>query len=426
MPEPADEEIYRALGREVEASLGDPDMTFRGSRQRARLQVGPSRRGSGSWGTWVAALCGLVLTAALAAFMSWPRTQPVEAQEMAKGSAPSVDTEATRQWREAPAGGRVGLGLGPHAQAFLVDGARGAVRSEAEQGAEVSLDSGRIELEITPGTGGRWSVVAGPFEVRVVGTVFSVDWDPVAHRLVVEVERGAVRVFGAHLPHKGLDVSAGRRAAIEAETQRTTVEAQGSRARAPSGAADRSGPQSRLPSKPAQTKGEARAGEERVPGRASSPPVEPDWKTLFEEGLFADSLAAVERKGFDQWAMRGSSRELGMLADLARLNGQASRAIEVLEQLRRRFRGTNAAANAAFELGLLTAEAKHDQAGARAWFGVYLAERPKGTYVQDARGRILRSLAKHGGDEALAAARDYLKHHPDGPDAESARELLSR
>jgi len=72
----------------------------------------------------------------------------------------------------------------------------------------------------------------------------------------------------------------------------------------------------------------------------------------------------------------------------------------------------------------IAAENRRDHASAARWFRTYLSERPSGRLNREAEGRLLESLAFMDRNTAREAARVYLEHHPSGPHAAFARNLL--
>jgi len=68
------------------------------------------------------------------------------------------------------------------------------------RGAQLALHSGHADLSVVHRFGRRWEVVAGPFEVRVTGTRFEVDWAPARGRFSLRVSHGEVIVSGGPLP----------------------------------------------------------------------------------------------------------------------------------------------------------------------------------------------------------------------------------
>jgi hypothetical protein len=84
-----------------------------------------------------------------------------------------------------------------------------------ERGARVRLADGRAHVSVVHLPGARWSVEAGPFTVRVVGTVFDVTWSGAEKVLEVALVEGEVKVDGP-LPQLPLAVRAGQRLLVRA------------------------------------------------------------------------------------------------------------------------------------------------------------------------------------------------------------------
>jgi len=122
---------------------------------------------------------------------------------------------------------------------------------------------------------------------------------------------------------------------------------------------------------------------------------------------------------------RESAGSLIALGDAARLAGAPDRALEIYRAVRRRFRGTRAAARAAFALGRVSFDARRAHTEAARWFATYLRERPRGPLAREALGRLIEAR-RLGGDlkRARKASQSYLKRFPDGPHAPLARSLL--
>ena len=93
--------------------------------------------------------------------------------------------------------------------------------------------------------------------------------------------------------------------------------------------------------------------------------------------------------------------------------------------IRRRFAGTSRAAVAAFSLGRLEFDKRHEHAKAAQWFGTYLKEQPAGSLAREARGRLIEAtLAAGDRSRARLLAAEYLELHPGGPHAELAQRLV--
>jgi len=262
--------------------------------------------------------------------------------------------------------------------------------------------------------GRRWTIEAGPYRVRVVGTIFSVDWDPTAGRLDVEVERGKVEVVG---PRGGspIPVDAGHR--LRASLPDATA-VLGTIDRAPAPPVDETVRIDDPPPSPDD-------GATRPRKRKAGDDAPPSWDALAHAGDYAKAFAAADALGFADLLERCDRDELELLADTARLAKQPAAAKRGYEALRQRFTGSAAAARAAFQLGRLAADRGADPRAAATWFRTSLAEGPQGAFAQQARGRLVQALSAAGDREAAQrAAREYLDRYPEGPHAKLARSLL--
>ncbi|MCU0674265.1 MAG: FecR family protein [Myxococcota bacterium] len=288
------------------------------------------------------------------------------------------------------------------------------VRTLEPEGAALVLERGRVELDVRKRPGARWTVEAGPYVVSALGTRFVVRWEPAARELEVAVAHGRVSVR-----HRD-----GREAVLGAAEQlRATSDGiwrvEPERDDAPSTPIEVEAPPSAPPI-------EARpAPPRRAPVARPSPT--PSWRSLADEGRFADALARAEAEGFERILERASADDLLALSTAARLGGSTARAIDGCDALRRRFPGTRQSTVAAFQRGRLAFDREHDPRSAARWMAIYLTEEPDGELARDARGRRLEALRTAGlDDEARDAAREYLAHHPEGPHAAMARQTLAR
>jgi len=91
------------------------------------------------------------------------------------------------------------------------------VAETSEHGASVALEAGHIEMSVPHREDAAWTVVAGPYRVRVTGTEFTVRWDPDTAHAQVRVKEGAVVVTGPML-EGGAEVRGG-----ETFSSRSTV-----------------------------------------------------------------------------------------------------------------------------------------------------------------------------------------------------------
>ena len=64
------------------------------------------------------------------------------------------------------------------------------------RGGRVALDEGKARVDVRHRPNARWVFQAGPFEVRVHGTAFSVAWSPATTRFDLHMDAGVVSVVG--------------------------------------------------------------------------------------------------------------------------------------------------------------------------------------------------------------------------------------
>lgn len=266
--------------------------------------------------------------------------------------------------------------------------------------AEVRLRSGSLAATIQKATGRTWSILAGGYEVRVVGTAFSVAWHD--EQLSVEVHEGKVLVLGAGLAPGGRALRAGERLVTP-------------RPRSPVAPVAASSAEATPP--PA-------SGSALTPAPAAAAQRE-SWMSLAQKARYADALALAEQAGFDGLTQSLGDNDLLLLANTARFAGDSARAKAAFDKLRSRFPGRPAARLAALYLARIAQAQGHLPAAAR-WLRVFLAESPADDMASGARASLIEIALKQGDQQgARAAAADYLAHHPNGPHASQARALAA-
>lgn len=267
----------------------------------------------------------------------------------------------------------------------------GALRDD---GADLVLESGSLQASIEPRPGGSWTVAAGPYLVNVVGTIFTVHWEPEGKTFALELERGAVRVQGP-----GIDgvrqVAAGERVTVAGGGE--SAGASEGEARARDAAVevdeelvieDREHDEPGEPTEPRAGVRRKHGGKASRSGSGGSAEAAAGWRELAQQGSYREAIAAAEAAGFSQLCASLDAAALLELADAGRYARKPARAREALLALRRRFSGTEAAAAAAFDLGRLASGGGRGCDDARSWFQTYLRERPKGSMADAARKRI--------------------------------------
>ena len=306
----------------------------------------------------------------------------------------------------------------------LAPGGKVRVSGLDARGATLALESGAIDVSVVPRPEARWSVRAGPVEVRVTGTQFGVAWARQDGKLTVRMKKGTVEVHGPQgllRRLSGQDVLEMRiEDARVAVVDPAPPEAAIGNAPAPAPpppVAETSAPIASMASIAAGAPSGSHAVDKREP---------PEWRRLASEGKFKEALQSAERAGFSSMCESLPASDLRALADAARLGGSPARTSESLLAMRRRFPSNPDSAAAAFHLGRLASDQRGQPAEAARWFATYLAEQPRGTFALEAAGRLVEARSR-AGDTAGAreAARTYLARFPDGSHAARAREILA-
>jgi transmembrane sensor len=291
----------------------------------------------------------------------------------------------------------------------LNSAARVKINELSPDGARIVLDRGSLRANVVHRNASRWLFDAGPFQVRVTGTRFALSWDEPTQQFHLSLDEGSVMVSGPGWAGERR-VGTGERLDIDLPDVATATTAE--RPSAPSASASDLAAQAPLiTSTPLSV-------------RQNHRDILSEVRALAKASKYRDAYAAADKIGIHSLGETASVDALALLADVARLSGHPDEARRLLERMRSRFPGTDAAANAAFLLGRMSADG--GQLGAaRNWFIAYLNERPMGALAADARGRILESAVQSGDERSIrAGATDYLARHPKGPHAEMAERVL--
>ena len=264
------------------------------------------------------------------------------------------------------------------------------------------LVTGKLHVRVAHNDDTRYRFIAGPYEVRVVGTEFDLAWDPEGAGLTLAMSKGEVRLVepGGKLS----TVKAGQALRLPGLAESATQDAPATAsARAPTAASvDAATPARALP----------------------GPQAPPTWDALVAKGQFAEVVREAETLGIDNVTERRQASDLKALGQAARYVGQRALSVRAFSALRERNRGTDAARQAAFFLGRLQEE-QGNQADALRWMNTYVAEAPRGVYAAEAYGRRLSLTERlRGTAAAVPLAREYLERFPEGAYAASARALV--
>ena len=331
----------------------------------------------------------------------------------------------------APADAELPIAFSDGTRMSVAPGARARIAEVTPRGARVLVESGVVHASVVHRSDTHWLVDAGPFEVKVTGTRFDVAWQPGEQAIVVSLHEGSVVVTGCGLAD-GQRVSGGQQLHASCKTGAATLAPLAPLAAG--GTTEPAGATAGLlaPPLPLTT-----AAPEPVATAASSLPDAPR-----ELGEPAPTSAAAARgavaiggraAGSPAAAAPAASAAAPTAAELlARANadryaGRFDAASESLDAVRRRFRGTDDAATAAFELGRIAFDGHHDFGAAGDWFDTYLRERPAGPLAREALGRAIEARHRAGeANRAVDLATRYVALYPDGPHATLARRLAAR
>lgn len=340
---------------------------------------------------------------------------------------------------EAPADSRLPLAFSDGSSIALDRGARLRVMGLDPLGATVQLEKGRAEVSVRHQRNTHWRLQAGPFEVAVTGTRFSIDWNDHSDALTVVMSEGTVEVRGQQLAGSApVIVTAGQRFHATARESRWTLASSSEPELAPlldhaSGNAPRvavtglgqgdvnDGDDA------ATTSGAAPAEAPVIPSAGArgslSSPGPRSWQALARSGRYQEALQTAERGGFDRACRRLAADDLVQLGDVARLARNPARAEQAYRFARHRFPGSD---RPAFALGLVAFEQRRNYRVAGKWFDTYVRHYPKGPLALEALGREMESWNRAGDTgRARRAARAYLTQAPTGPYAPLAQQIAS-
>ena len=377
-----------------------------------------------------AALAGLCLVAAGATWRSTrPHETPDEVLSYRVGGGPSlrqgelVEGAADRGGTDVEFSDGTRMRMDPRA--------RGRIADLDRRGGRVTLYQGRAHVDVHHRQNARWLFQAGPFEVRVHGTAFSMAWDAAGEHFDLRMESGVVSVTG---PISGgeivlragetLSVGLGDKGESRGDGRAATTPQEPSPA--PSTAAGAPVGEPRGPSAPVA--GSSASASDRQAVMTTGDRLPPrQWQADLAAGRAALVVADAQRRGLARVLASAEGDDLAALADAARFIGRDELARRALLAQRRRFPGSSRAAEAAFLLGRLEDESAEGASRALSWYERYLKEAAGGRYVSEALGRKMTDLERTSrGQEALAIASDYLRRFPTGSYAHAATALLRR
>jgi TolA-binding protein len=300
----------------------------------------------------------------------------------------------------------------------LSSGTEAEIHELSTEGARISLGRGKAEMAVIHHEKTRYLLHAGPYQVTVVGTRFTLEWQPERDRFELSLKEGSVVVSTDKNAHAKVRMAPSERLVIERGNWQLSpipVVLEGGRVSTPA--------ESRTVS---ITTANANAASSTDPTSIHTPPPNPSnstpkWLHFGKLGQYNTAYAEAEHLNIATLAQSSSSTSLLTLAEVCRFSGHSSDAMMVLTKLRQRFPNTEESAVAAFQLGRLAANGQQSAT----WFQSYLRERPQGTLAREATGRLLEALERAGEHvKAVQLAREYLTRYPLGPHATFAKRIL--
>lgn len=309
------------------------------------------------------------------------------------------------------------------------EGARLRIEPHAAQGgAHVAVEGGRLDVVVAHTERSNWRFSAGPFQVRVTGTRFTLAWDGNQSKIEVTLKEGSVEIEG-YAGSGAVSVRAGQRFIGDAKRRTMLVtdvepppEAGEPRpspeAEARPSSADEASSEAppELPDRPALVPSPS-----AIPPAAGSRP-KLGWSKLVSEGEFQRVVDQAAARGLPACLAGCAAEDLSALADAARYVGRGDLAEKALLALRARHAGTHGS-RAAFLLGRVH-ENRGDADGAKRWYETSLREGPSGAFAAEALAGKMRAVKLVDGPAAArATAREYLRLYPKGVHATMARQL---
>ncbi len=295
-------------------------------------------------------------------------------------------------------------------------------------GADVSVEQGKLEANVTHVAESDWRFVAGPFQVYVTGTRFELGWDAQRERLEVVLLEGSVDVEG-YSGSGRVSVKAGQRFVGDARARTISVT---DHVAAPVTVAEpeqvleqaapvADGAEDAAVAPPAPSSDSTAPSVVRSPGA----PTKGSWAKWVAKGEFQRVVDDATAFGTARCLASCDASDLVALSDAARYTGHEQLAEQSLLALRKRF-ASAAGSRAAFLLGRLH-EGQGRKGTAREWYETALREAPSGSFASEAlAGKMRMVSALEGKASARPIAEEYLQRFPTGVHAARARQLADR
>lgn len=363
--------------------------------------------------------------------LAWPSSLSMTVEGENAGSAQSAIVAA-------PNDSSLTVRFSDRSSIALEAGSQMRVARLDAKGASIVLERGIAEVKITDKPQAIWELSAGPFDVLVTGTRFTLHWDPEAEIFELALTQGGVRLNGPLLDD-GLRLTPGKRLIACVPARRLEIsstsddEPQAKEAATEPSPLHPDGEHSTEPSVECIGKTDSAQGSQALPveppsrNRAPVSRATPTWRDLLKQGKLHQAIASAEAAGMGQILTTSTPAELMKLGAAARLTGRWGRSKEIYLTARERFPGTEQASTAAFELGRIAFDHKRAFALSASWLETFLRERPASALAREALGRLMEAYHRQGkAEQALAVAHRYLARYPRGPHAQFAQTLVGK
>jgi hypothetical protein len=305
----------------------------------------------------------------------------------------------------------------------VAPGARLRIDSTSKDGARILLERGSAQAQIQHAKASSWQFFAGPFEVHVIGTCFTLTWDPSKEEVDLALDEGAVELKSP--VGKGPFVI-GKGQRFHASLLTRTVRMVEANANRPSGSAATA--ESVLPaSEGANEAPPSNVSNDIMPAAPQKANVarQDSWQSWVSHGRFQSVVEAAEARGIDACLGECSLGDVRALADAARYTGRFDVAEKSLLAIRLRASASGQRATAAFLLGR-NSESRGQANVANSWYDTYLSESPNGEFAADAlAGKMRVTVRTQGTAAARPLAMQYLERYPNGVHADTARKIAA-
>ncbi len=420
---------FKAMGKElteVEDSLLGHDTSIEEAREEfiRRVAVAPSGSSSNKLRRLVPALAATaaVVAVAVCALLCLEHSH-------------TLDVPVGR-WLQAPPDGELPLEFSGGDRIVFAAGSRCRVAELNDDSVIVVLENGAANVNVRHRDATDWRVNAGPYEVRVTGTRFTVEWRPNETRFDLNMIEGDVLLRGP-LVADGQRVAANQSFSATISKKRAQLfMSEDGKSELPNdvifeGKAEafeevKAQPEARNTERAASTSTVTPNAAE--PGLKAPPSAEvntPIWLEKAGDGKYEEAVGIVVDRGMERTLGESDAAALLLLGDAARLIGRLKMASESYRKLRERFPGTGRAATAAFSLGRMAFDQQGNCEEAILWLEVYLDEQSGATLSREALGRLMEAQIRcFRTESAKQTARRYLDKYTNGPHGQRASELL--